>query len=183
MPGQGVPDIGPDAVDMDVQLVLRTAADGVDRQAEILPRQRLAEPSIDEAGLIPGLGEIIGRRRGEHRRALDTRDPRRRDEQILRLPHDILQDGVACRDIDDGARRGMAELGLVDHAPAMDDFPQDVRVGGSTEEDDGQQGDDDGQRRNHAPHPIQPRPHRDQTSPTVFKFNAGIRLCPVTASV
>jgi hypothetical protein len=125
---------------------------------------------VDQPGLAPRLGEVVGRRGGEHRRTFDARDPRRRDEQILRLAHDILEDGVAGGEVDHGAGRGMAELGLVHHAAAMDDLPQDIRVGGGTEKNDGQQGGDDGQGRDRSPQPIQPHPHLNPTLPIILQL-------------
>ena len=122
---------------MNVQLILGAARNGIDDEAEILSRQGLAQPGIDEPGLVPRLGEVVGCRRREQCRALDARDPRRRDEQILRPSHDVLQDGKPFGKVDDRAGRGMSELRLVDHAAAMDDFPQDVGIGGSAEKTTG----------------------------------------------
>ena len=156
MPRQRVPHIGADAVDMDMQLVLGAAGDGVDGEAEILPRQDLAQPGIDKGRLPPGFGEVVGRARREQRGALDTGDARGGDQQILRLADDILEDGVARGEIDLRARRRETQLRLVHHAAAMDDLPEDIRVGRGAEEDDGQEGGNHRQAGDHALHPVQP---------------------------
>ncbi|GAB2286250.1 hypothetical protein Dimus_020670, partial [Dionaea muscipula] len=131
-----------DAVDMNMQLLLRPPMHGIDGKAEILSRQHAAQPRPDQPAFAPSFRKIIGRAGLQQSRALNAGDARRGDQQILRLPGNILEDGIAGSQIHAGTGRGMAEALLVNDAAAIDDLPQDHGVARRTKEDDGQEGHD-----------------------------------------
>ena len=126
--------VGANAVDMDVQLILRARQLGIDRQTQHLDRQRPAERLLDKAAGIPGVGEIIRGARRQQLRAFDADDALRRNDQILRRAMKVLEDRVAVLDavlqVDLGTRFWIAALELVRHALVVHDFPYRIWIVG-----------------------------------------------------
>ena len=134
MPMQGLFHVRPQAIDMNVQLVLAAREARIHRESDVVAPERGAGRSDDEAARLPGILPVIGRIRGEQFRALDAFDPAGRDHQILRRPDEILEDGkTSVRpagevDLDTGGR--IVRLDLFDDALAVDDLPEHVGIDG-----------------------------------------------------
>jgi hypothetical protein len=71
MRGQDIPHVSPNAVHMDMKLLLGAAVDGVDGEGLILAGQRLGQLGLHKIHLLPGIGEIVGDASGQKRRAFD----------------------------------------------------------------------------------------------------------------
>src|SRR6185437_15033470 len=84
--------LGLEAVDMDVELVLRAAAFGIDREPDLVAWERTLGAQLGEAARLPGGGEEIGRVRRQQFRRLDAGQARRRDQQVLRVADEVLED-------------------------------------------------------------------------------------------
>lgn len=125
--------IRPDAIHVDVQLILRAANIGVDRQADVLARQLAAQRGVDVGARIPGLGKIIRRIGSQDRRALDSGDARGGNQQKLRVAPDVLEDRESLIDsaveIHPDAWHGIVLLQFVGDAFIVDHDPKHVARG------------------------------------------------------
>lgn len=133
MLGQRFMYIGTDAVDVDVQLVLRPGDVGVDCEAHPVAWQRLPGAFIDEGTRPPRCGEVVGRAGRQDRRTFDAADGLGGDQQKLRPPVDVLEHGVpmlvSSAEIDRRSGGGIVVLLLIWNAAVMNDRPERVRIG------------------------------------------------------
>ncbi len=131
--GQSVADVRAQAVDVDVQLVLRAAVFGIDRQAHVPVRQVVAETGEVQGAEGPGVGQIGLRARPLQLGVLDAGDLVGGDQQVLGLPRAILQhrkaEVVGRSQEDVGAGSGVQRGRLAGRALAVDQLPEHVRVG------------------------------------------------------
>ena len=118
------------AVDMDMQLVLRAAAERVDRQPDRVARQMAVRAVFDEGARVPGVSPVVRRVRGKDVGAFDAAQARGRDEQVLRVADEVLQHSIAAAEVDLGAGYGRVILLLVRHALFAHDVPERVGIGG-----------------------------------------------------
>jgi hypothetical protein len=116
------------AIDVDMQLILRAGVGGIDRQADRLGRHGAVGALIDEMPCLPGGIPVVGRSRREDLGTFDAGDVCRRHQQELRIADAVLQDHVARGEIDLIARLRRMELLLVGHALLVDDVPQRIGI-------------------------------------------------------
>ena len=118
---------------MEVELILAAGELGIDRDRNILARQRPPELGGERVARGPGEGEIVRRSGIERERVLDPGDAARRDGEELGDSDAVLQQRdalvLAVRQIDPLAgRRPLPRLG-VRHALAVNDGPQRQPIG------------------------------------------------------
>jgi hypothetical protein len=118
-----------DAVDMDVQLVLAAAIGRVDRQADIVARDRLAGLFRHQVPSCPGGLEIVGRVRCQNLLVFDPGHDSGRDQQELGLAVAVLDQGGTAGHVDRCAgRRILPRLEMRD--ALVDDYLlQRIRIG------------------------------------------------------
>ena len=123
-----VPDVGTDAVDVNVQLVLGSGGGRIDRHADGLSGEFDLCPPRDVSPRLPCGAPVVRCVGSEKVRTLDAGDRSRSDEQVLCRAEHILQDRIAVTfavgEIDVFARRGPAIVQLVDDAQVMNHMPQ-----------------------------------------------------------
>ena len=57
---EGVANIGADTVDMDVKLTLGAGVARIDRQGDVIARDRDAGSPLEEPARVPGMVEVVG---------------------------------------------------------------------------------------------------------------------------
>jgi hypothetical protein len=112
-----------------MQLILRNCMFRVNRQRNRISWQIVTCALTYIATRLPRCIPIVRRARSEDCRIRDARETFGRDEQELRLTHDVFQHGIALRGADLGARRRIVAFLLIRHAAIVHDVPQGGRVG------------------------------------------------------
>jgi hypothetical protein len=125
---QRVADIGTNAVDVNVELVLRASRCRIDSQAQHVARHRVPERLFDKTPRLPGFSKVVAGKRRKKRGVLDAADLRRWDEQKLRRAGDVFEHRESAGEIDFGARFWIAVLLLVRHALTVHDLPKHIRI-------------------------------------------------------
>ncbi len=132
--------VGPNAIDVNVQLVLGARISGVDGQAEPVAGQNAARALFDEGPRAPRVGEIVRRVGGQDLRAFDPRDALGGDQQELGRADQVLEHRIAARfaavEVDQRARGGVIVVPLIGHALAVHDGPQRIWVGNRLRRED-----------------------------------------------
>jgi hypothetical protein len=123
-----VPDVGPDAIDVNVHLVLASSDGRIDRHADGLPGEFNLCPPRDIGPRLPRGAPVVRGVGSEKVRALDAGDRSGGDEQVLCRADHILQDRIAITfaigEIDAFAWRGPVIVELVHDAQVMNHMPQ-----------------------------------------------------------
>ena len=134
MPFQRGADIRLDAIDVDVELVLRATQRRIDREAQRVARQRLARRFANVAARAPSGGKIIRRVDAKQRGTFNPGDAGRWDEEKLGSAIVVLVDGVAALravvQMDQHARPRIGVALYVRDAFVMDNVPQPLGIDG-----------------------------------------------------
>jgi hypothetical protein len=125
--------VGSEAIDVDVQLVLRPSDCRINRKAYPVARQLMPYPLIDKVSGAPCCSEIVGCAGPEDRCAFDASDPLGGNQKKLCWAINILEYRVpvvfSAVQINQRAWRGVAMLLLVRNTLVMHDLPEYVRIG------------------------------------------------------
>lgn len=122
-------DVGADAVDMDVELVLCATVARVDRERERVARQVVVRQGARDADLPPSQREIVGGVGRQDRGVFDPGNPGGGDEERLGVADQVLKDREAVPGARGQTRHWLVKALLVGNAGTMDDVPQGVRIG------------------------------------------------------
>ena len=125
---QRVADIGANAVDVNVELVLRAPQCRIDRQAQCIARHRVPKRFFYKTPHLPGVGKVVASKWRQQRTVFDATYQRGRNEQKLRRAFDIFQYCVSAGEIDFGARLRIAVLLLVRDALIVDNLPKHIWI-------------------------------------------------------
>ena len=127
---QGALEPGVDAIDMDVQLVLRALLLRVHGHADIVPGQRPAGRRHDGAAVAPGLQPEILRVPAQQDGAFHAGDPGGRHDDDAGDVAGGAENGETVRTVEFQAGQGQAGDTVHRRAEVVHDAPEVARVGG-----------------------------------------------------